>query len=284
MKLLLYLLLGTGLLFGQFEYGEILGTVHDASQGVVAGAKVTIRNLDTNVTREESTNEQGAYSFPGLRAGRYSVQTEKADFQASFTANLELRTGDHMRNDITLATGNVTQTITVDASAPLLETDTSERGEVVQGGQVRELPLNKRDYTQLVLLVPGTTFNPDQRLGGAISVNGNRTLQNDYLLDGIDNNSHATSYRGDRVDVILPSVDAVQEFRVQSNGYSAEYGHSAGAVVNVTIKNGTNQLHGAVWEFFRNDAMDAHGWTPTLGGLKPEVRFNQYGANIGGRS
>src|SRR5262249_7544395 len=128
----------------------------------------------------------------------------------------------------------------------------------------------------------GTTYNPDQRLGGAISINGNRTLQNDYLLDGIDNNSHATSFRGDRVDVMLPSVDAVQEFKVQSNGYSAEYGHSAGAVVNVTIKGGTNQFHGTGWEFFRNDDMDAHGWTPTLGGVKPKVRFNLFGANVGG--
>jgi hypothetical protein len=110
----------------------------------------------------------------------------------------------------------VSETVTVTAAAPLLQTDTSERGQVVQGTQIRELPLNKRDYTQLVLLVPGSTYNADQRLGGAISVNGNRTLQNDYLLDGIDNNSHATSYRGDRVDVILPSVDAVEEFRVQS--------------------------------------------------------------------
>jgi hypothetical protein len=282
MKTLLCLLLGTGLLFGQFEYGEILGTVRDASQGVVSGAKVTLRNLDTNVEREASTNEQGDYSFPDLRAGHYSVQSEKAGFKTSTTGNLELRTGDHLRNDILLETGNITEKITVEATEPLLETDTSERGETVEAAQIEELPLNKRDYTQLVLLVPGTTYNPDQRLGGAISVNGNRTLQNDYLLDGIDNNSHATSYRGDRVDVILPSVDAVQEFRVQSNAYSAEYGHSAGAVVNVTIKNGTNQFHGAMWEFFRNDAMDAHGWTPTIGGVKPEVRFNQYGANIGG--
>jgi hypothetical protein len=130
--------------------------------------------------------------------------------------------------------------------------------------------------------VPGSTYNADQRLGGAISINGNRTLQNDYLLDGIDNNSHATSFRGDRVDVMLPSVDAVEEFRVQSNGYSAEYGHSAGAVVNVTIKSGSNQFHGTGWEFFRNDDMDAHGWTPTLGGAKPKVRFNLFGSNIGG--
>jgi hypothetical protein len=282
MKPFACLLLGTGLLFGQFEYGEILGTVRDASQGVVSGAKVTLRNVDTNVEREGITNEQGDYSFPGLRAGRYSVQSEKMGFRTATTATLELRTGDHLRVDVALETGSITEKVTVEATTPLLETDTSERGQLVEGAQIEELPLNKRDYSQLVLLVPGTTYNPDQRLGGAISVNGNRTLQNDYLLDGVDNNSHATSYRGDRVDVILPSVDAVQEFRVQSNGYSAEYGHSAGAVVNVTIKNGTNQFHGAAWEFFRNDDLDAHGWTPTLGGVKPEVRFNLYGANIGG--
>jgi hypothetical protein len=281
MKILAFLLLGTGLLYGQFEYGEILGTVRDASQSVVSGAKVTLRNVDTNVEREAATNEQGAYSFPGLRAGRYTIETDKQGFRTA-TTDLDLRTGDHLRNDVALETGSVTETVTVTAAAPLLQTDTSERGQVVAGTQIRELPLNKRDYSQLILLSPGATYNSDQRLGGAISVNGNRTLQNDFLLDGIDNNSHATSYRGDRVDVILPSVDAVEEFRVQSNGYSAEYGHSAGAVINVTIKNGTNQLHGAAWEFFRNDDMDAHGWTPTLGGVKPKVRFNLYGANVGG--
>ena len=282
MKLIIGLLLATGLLHAQYEYGEILGTIRDASQSVVPGAKVTLRNLDTSIERSENTNEQGDYSFPGIRAGHYSVQCEKSGFRLATTANIDLRTGDHFRNDVQLETGSVSDKVNVEAATPLLETDTSERGEVVQGRQIRELPLNKRDYSQLVLLVPGTTYNPDQRLGGAISVNGNRSLQNDYLLDGIDNNSHATSYRGDRVDVILPSVDALQEFRVQSNAYSAEYGHSAGAVVNVSIKGGSNQFHGTGWEFFRNDDLDAHGWTPTLGGAKPKVRFNLYGANIGG--
>src|ERR1700726_2773020 len=108
MKTLLFLLLGAGLLFGQFEYGEILGTVRDASQGVVAGAKVTLRNLDTNVEREARTNEQGDYSFPGLRAGRYSVESEKEGFRSANTANLELRTGDHLRNDVALETGSLT--------------------------------------------------------------------------------------------------------------------------------------------------------------------------------
>jgi hypothetical protein len=270
-------------LHAQFEYAEILGTLHDSSAGVIAGAKVTLRGLDTNVQASSLTNEQGNFSFPDLRAGNYEVSAEFAGFRPAKSDALVLRVGDRLRVNLNLEPGQITEQVTVEAAvAPLLETDTSVRGQVIDSQQIEELPLNKRDYSQLVLLVPGTTYNPQQRLGGAISVNGNRTLQNDYLLDGVDNNSHATSYRGDRVDVILPSVDAVQEFKVQSNGYSAEYGHSAGAVVNVTIKNGTNQFHGTGWEFFRNNDMDAHGWTPTLGGVKPEVRFNLYGANIGG--
>src|SRR5215470_1455147 len=267
----------------QFEYAEILGTVRDSSGAVVTGAKVTIRGLLTNVQSTTNTNEQGNYSFPNLRAGTYEVSAQVMGFRPAQSDTLALRVGDRLRMDLTLEPGQVNEQVTVQAEAtPLLETDTSTRGQVIESRQIAELPLNKRDYTQLVLLAPGTTYNPDQRLGGAISVNGNRTLQNDYQLDGVDNNSHATSFRGDRVDVILPSVDAVQEFRVQSNGYSAEYGHSAGAVVNVTIKSGSNQFRGAGWEFFRNDDMDAHGWTPTLGGVKPKVRFNLFGANVGG--
>jgi hypothetical protein len=267
----------------QFEYGEILGTVRDASGAIVSGTKITVRGLNTNIQRTILTNDQGNYSFPDLRSETYEVSASAVGFRAAKSNPLLLRVGDRLRMDLTLEPGELSEQITVEAAAtPLLETDTSTRGQVIQSQQIEELPLNKRDYTQLVLLVPGTTYNPDQRLGGAISINGNRTLQNDYLLDGVDNNSHATSFRGDRVDVILPSVDAVQEFRVQSNGYSAEYGHSAGAVVNVTIKGGTDQFHGTGWEFFRNDDMDAHGWTPTLGGVKPKVRFNLYGANVGG--
>jgi Carboxypeptidase regulatory-like domain/TonB-dependent Receptor Plug Domain/TonB dependent receptor len=281
--LCVWAVIAAGPLRAQFEYGEILGTVRDASGAVVSGAKVTLTGLSTNVQTSALTNEQGNFSFPDIRGGNYSVQASFKGFRIAKSDTLLLRVGDRLRMDLTLQPGDNAETVNVEGEvAPLLETDTSTRGQVIQGQQIEELPLNKRDYTQLVLLVPGTTYNPDQRLGGAISVNGNRTLQNDYLLDGVDNNSHATSFRGDRVDVILPSVDAVQEFRVQSNGYSAEYGHSAGAVVNVTIKNGTNQFHGTGWEFFRNDDMDAHGWTPTLGGVKPKVRFNLYGVNIGG--
>jgi Carboxypeptidase regulatory-like domain len=211
--LCLWAAIAVGPLHAQFEYGEILGTVRDVSGSVVTGAKVTLTGLGTNVTSSALTNEQGNFSFPDIRGGDYSVEASFKGFRTAKSDTLLLRVGDRLRMNLTLQPGDNTETVTVQgAVAPLLDTDTSTRGQVIQSQQIEELPLNKRDYTQLVLLVPGTTYNPDQRLGGAISVNGNRTLQNDYLLDGVDNNSHATSFRGDRVDVILPSVDAVEEF------------------------------------------------------------------------
>jgi hypothetical protein len=270
-------------LFGQFEYGEISGTVRDTSTAVIAGATVKLRSLDTNLERVATTNEQGLYYFPSLRIGGYELLVEQQGFKIVKAAVPSLRVGDKLRVDFSLEPGNVSEAVTVVGEAsPLLETQTSSRGQVIGLTQIRELPLNKRDYTQLVLLAPGAQFNPRQRIGGAININGNRALQNNFLLDGVDNNSNATSFRGERVDVLRPSVDAVAEFKVQTNSYSAEYGRSAGGVVNVTIKSGGNALRGTLWEFFRNDRIDAKGWTPTVDGRKPKLRFNQFGANLGG--
>src|SRR5215831_4855970 len=178
-------------LHAQFEYGEVLGTVRDQSGAVVAGAKITLRDLDTNVERNVLTNELGNYSFPGLRAGAYQVDALLTGFRPAKSEPLALRVNDRLRFDLELTPGQINEAVTVTGeSTPLLETDTSSRGQTIQGQQIRELPLNKRDYTQLVLLAPGTTYNPAQRLGGAISINGNRSLQNNYLLDGADNNSN----------------------------------------------------------------------------------------------
>jgi len=210
------------------------------------------------------------------------VTVEHTGFRGAKASIPTLRVGDRLRIDVVLAPSEVTEEVTVLSAASLLETDTSSRGQVVSLTQIRELPLNKRDYTQLVLLAPGTAVNPRQRIGGALNINGNRALQNNFLLDGMDNNSNATSYRGERVDVIRPSVDSVAEFKVQTNSYSAEYGRSAGGVINVTIKSGSNRMTGTLWEFFRNDRLDAKGWTPTADGNKPKLRFNLFGANLGG--
>ena len=176
--LCLWTVIAAAPLHAQFEYGEILGTVRDASGAVLQHAKVTVRGLDTNVQASTLTNDQGNYSVPDLRSGRYEVSAAVAGFRPAKSDALALRVGDRLRTDLTLEPGLITGEVTVEASvAPLLETDTSTRGQVIQSQQIEELPLNKRDYTQLVLLVPGSTYNPDQRLGGAISINGNRTLQ-----------------------------------------------------------------------------------------------------------
>ncbi len=282
-KLIAFFVLSSLPLAAQFEYGEVLGVVRDSSGAVIAKAKVQIRSADTNAERSIVTNDEGVFAFAGLRIGAYKVRVEQAGFKAAETSIPALRVGDRLRIDISLQPGSINEQVTVLADAtPLLETDTSSRGQVVGLNEIRELPLNKRDYTQLVLLAPGTAVNPRQRIGGAINVNGNRSLQNNYMLDGVDNNSNATSFRGERVDVVRPSVDAVAEFKVQTNSYSAEYGRSAGGVVNVTIKSGTNGFRGTLWEFFRNDKLDAKGWTPTVDGKKPKLRFNQFGANLGG--
>ena len=271
------------LLQAQFEKAEIVGTVRDASGAVVAGVTVRIRNVDTNEGRDVVTDGQGNFAFPALNIGRYEVSASLEGFKTAVATDIALNVDNRLRIDLDLEPGAVTEQIEVIAAAPLLETDTSSRGQVIQGLQIRELPLNKRDYTQLALLVPGATREPRHRLGGAMNINGNRALQNNFLLDGADNNSNATSYRGERVDVIRPSVDAVAEFKLMTNNYSAQFGRSAGAVVNATIKNGTNKYHGTGWEFFRNDSLDAHGWTPTIpADLKRKLRFNLYGANLGG--
>ena len=224
MRLVSVFLFASMLLHAQFEYGDVVGTVRDASAAVVPGTKLTLHSVETNVERAETANDQGAYSFPSLRAGHYIVTAEQTGFRTAKTSELDLRAGDRLCVDIALETGQLSEQVTVESSIPLLETETSARGQVIQGAMIRELPLNQRDYTQLALLVPGTTFNPAQRLGGAISVNGNRTPPNTYLLDGVDNNSNAPSFRGERVDVIRPSVDALEEFKVLTNSYSAEYG------------------------------------------------------------
>ena len=149
-------------LHAQFEYGEVLGTVRDQSGAIVTTVKITLHNLDTNVERSVLSNDQGNYSFPGLRAGNYEVGATLAGFRPAKSDRLELRVSDRLRFDLELTTGQVNEAVTVAAEAPpLLETDTSSRGQTIQGQQIRELPLNKRDYTQLVLLAPGTTYDPE---------------------------------------------------------------------------------------------------------------------------
>jgi hypothetical protein len=189
--------------------------------------------------------------------------------------------------DAELQTGGIQESIEVTGAASMLETQTSSRGLVIDERKILDLPLNGRDYNQLALLspgvLPGTPRLASVNFKGVLNVNGNRTFNNVFLLDGVDNISYSNSFRGENVQLVQPSIEALQEFKIQTNAYSAEFGRSSGAVVNATIKSGTNQIRGSVYEFLRDDALDANNYfSKLLGAPKPKRKRNQFGGAAGG--
>ena len=273
--------------YAQQDTATITGEVKDASGALVPSAAITVTNIGTNITVTTSTNEEGTYTVTSLRPGDYTVTVEKTGFSKSLRSGVNLQVNQFARIDVTLQAGQVSETIEVASGAPLLETETSSRGSVIDGKKIVELPLNGRDYNQLALLSPGV-FPGTPRLAsvnfkGVLNVNGNRTFNNVFLLDGVDNISYSNSFRGENVQLVQPSIDALQEFKIQTNAYSAEFGRSSGAVVNATIKSGTNSIHGTLYEFLRNDALDANNFfSNALGAPKPVRKRNQFGVAIGG--
>ncbi len=208
-------------------------------------------------------------------------------FKQSVQSGVTLQVNQSVRLDIRMELGSTTEQVNVIATTPLLETETSGRGSVIDTQKIVELPLNGRDYNQLALLSPGVLL-PTPRLQsiefkGAFNVNGNRAFQNAFLLDGVDNTSYSNSFRGGNMQVVQPSVDALQEFKIQTNAYSAEFGRSAGALINAVIKSGTNMLHGSLYEFHRNRVLDATNFFSNgTGADKPFRLRNQFGGTIGG--
>ena len=288
-SLILFMLLCTCPIatYAQQDTATITGEVKDASGALVPGAAITVTNIGTNITVTTVTNDEGTYTVTSLRPGDYTVTVEKTGFSKSLRSGVNLQVNQFARIDITLQAGQVSETIEVASGAPLLETETSSRGSVIDQKKIVELPLNGRDYNQLALLSPGV-FPGTPRLAsvnfkGVLNVNGNRTFNNVFLLDGVDNISYSNSFRGENVQLVQPSIDALQEFKIQTNAYSAEFGRSSGAVVNATIKSGTNSIHGTLYEFLRNDALDANNFfSNALGAPKPVRKRNQFGVAIGG--
>jgi hypothetical protein len=271
--------------------GTIVGTITDPTGAVVPKALVTVRSLATNAKREVETDEEGDYNVPLLPPAVYRVTVEKLGFRRSVYANVSLDVDQTARVDVTLQVGVVNEELVVSDTVPLVQTDTSTLGQVIDRRQVHELPLNERNFLSFALLVPGGQMpsegSQNSTQGGAISVNGAREQSNNFLLDGVDNNDlYINQY------VALPSVDAIQEFKVQSGNYSAEFGRSGGAQVNVVLKGGSNQLHGSVFEFLRNRRLDAKNFfdlpecTPSSppGTCAQIPRFdrNQFGGTLGG--
>jgi len=270
-------------LLAQKDTGGIAGTVRDSSGALVVGAQITVTDLDRGTIFSTRSNQQGDYTANPLKIGRYQVTAEKAGFSKESAGPITVNVDERPAVNFTLRVGSVQETVFVSTQAPLLETETSDLGQLVSSRQAETLPLNGRNYAQLALLSAGVApSEPGSRVETSygFSSNGSRSLQNNFLLDGIDNNSNLGDVLTGQAYVIQPSVDAIEEFKVQTNSYSAEFGRGNGAILNAVIKSGTNKFHGDVYEFFRNDALDARNAFDIFG--RQPYHQNQFGATLGG--
>ena len=279
-----FLLMQSQHAFAQVDEGAITGTIVDSTGAVVPNASVTLLNNEQGITLETKSSSAGSYTFSPVRIGTYQVTATAPGFETTTQKNLVVNVGSQVEANITLGTGASSTTVTVTEAPPQLQTEESSVGQVMTERSINNLPLNGRNFTFLAQLGAGVnTAQADTRgngSSGAFTANGLRPAQNNYLLDGIDNNSNAVDFLNGTNFVILPPVDAISEFNVQTTDFSAQLGRAAGAVLNATIKSGSNSLHGTVWEFFRNDKLDAADFFERTG--KGELRFNQFGASVGG--
>ncbi len=275
---------------GQATNAAITGLLTDASSAAIPNATVTVTNSGTGVTRSVTTNDSGAYTITPLIPGLYEVKVSNAGFKTRVQANVLLETGALLKLDIQLEVGQVSERIEVTAAAPIMQTQESSVAGVVTTSQLERIPVNGRNFTRLIVMMPGTSdVSPSQSKGGQaglqmISVNGQRQQDSNYTIDGVDNNIMYMSS-----GIGAPPMDAIQEFRVATNN-SAEYGRNAGANVNLSIKSGTRDLHGSVYEYFRNDKLDANDWfrnaqpqaNASTQATRVPFRQNQYGMAVGG--
>jgi outer membrane receptor protein involved in Fe transport len=287
------LLVTQGPAHAQIAGGAILGVVKDSSGGVLPGVTVTATNLATNEASTVTTNGEGYYEFPLLPAGRYQLDAELVGFQRSRRRPLDLNAGVRQRIDLTLTLGQLSEVVEVAPSDPLVNTTSTALGVVMNQTKVEALPLNGRNFQQLVGLQAGVVNSPSSATGGrgGIEFNGSPALGNNLMLDGVDmsfgeNNGAASDASagasgGALINTI--SVEAIAEFKATGSAYSAEYGRATGGVLNVTTKSGSNRFHGTAFEFFRNDALDANSFFSNRDHLpKPPLRWNQFGGNLGG--
>lgn len=267
------------------QTGQITGRVTDQAGAVVPGVNVTVTETSTNVARSVQTNTDGYYTVPALLPGPYSVQLEHAGFKPVTRTGLQLEVGQVIRLDITLEIGSVNEQVEVTAQAPLLETETHSSGQVVGSREVTRLPLLGRDAYALGGLVPGVRASRgmndlpvDIISTASLSINGAQGNANEFLLDGAPNAAPAQNQ-----PIIYPNADSVQEFKVETSNYSAEFGRAAGGIFNVVTKAGTNQIHFSLYEFLRNDKLNANNFFANLSNQSPPpLKFNQFGGVLGG--
>jgi len=285
------ILLGTTLLgtlpgTAQVTTGTILGTVEDQTGAVLPRAKVAVRNVDTGISRTVFSDETGRYRLPQLALGSYEVQVELSGFGTEVRKGITLTVGREAVVDFRLPVGEVTQSVVVLGEAPMIQTGSSEIGGLVDDRKVRDLPLNGRDFTQLMLLQTGVvqqryvTQSPNNGSGLRFSVGGARMDYNNFLIDGTRKNDFGGTTSGSAAGVQL-GIDAIQEFRLLTHNYNAEFGQNAGGIVLAVTRSGTNELHGGTFYFHRNDAVDARNFFDPVAG-PPEFKRNQFGGSLGG--
>ena len=288
LQLLLVIALTGSCAMAQDVTASITGVVHDASGAVVPGATVRALNTGTNAEFTATTNTEGQYTIRTMPVGEYKLSVEATGFRRNETSGIRLQVNDVARVDPTLDVGGTTETVTVSTQVVSVDTDTSSLRTVVDQKRIEELPLNGRNATQLMRLVAGVTadFKADVTSGTTypgvtpVSVNGSRSNTTNYVLDGANNNDHYTNAPNP-----MPNPDALQEFSVQTNNFSAEFGRNSGAVVNAITRSGTNQVHGSAFEFVRNNAFNAANYfAPIVNGSKQSdgLKRNQFGATLGG--
>lgn len=271
----------------QVDTGAIVGQVTDSAGAVISGAKVTVREENTGITNTVTASSTGNYTISPLKLGTYTLTVEKEGFKTTQRQHIEVTIQSRLEVNIPMEVGAVTQTVQVDSTAPLLETQTAAIQQLVEERAINNLPLNGRNASFLAQISPGVTFaqNDSRNLqaSGSFTANGMMRNQNNYLLDGMDNNAAIGDLVNQSQYVVMPPPDALREFTVQTSNYSAEFGHSAGAVLNVSTKAGTNKFHGNLWEYLRNDIFDARDFFAKESlGPKPKFRQNQFGGTFGG--
>jgi hypothetical protein len=277
----------------QFDSASVLGTLRDHSGGLLVSGAVTLTNLANGTQQKVISNGQGNFEFASVKPGDYKLSAELASFKLATIDRFTVTVGARQRVDMVLEVGGTTETVTVTGAAAVLETDSSDRGEVIGEREIVGLPLNGRSYADLALLVPGVrkSILENQTLSSrdsSFNVNGQRSELNNFILDGLDNNLYGTDNQGFSNQTIQPSPDALSEFKVVTDNYSAEYGRVTGAVINASTRSGTSQFHGSAWEYLRNTSLNAVGpFVPPVNALtgktqKPVYQQNQFGGTFGG--
>ncbi|MGA2576567.1 MAG: carboxypeptidase-like regulatory domain-containing protein [Bryobacteraceae bacterium] len=274
--------------FAQRDLGTVAGTITDPTGAAIPNAKITITEVATNESSTVISSAAGEYVRPALKPGTYTVSAEAQGFRRVAQENVEVTAGDRIGVNLTLPVGNVSESIEVSANAPLLQTENTSQGADLNTSEVNQLPMGgQRVFAYLARLSPGVLVaEPGARdaQNGGFSANGVRsTGENNFLLNGVDNNVNDIDFINQTSYVIGPSLDAIGEMRILTNGYNAEYGRAAGGVIDVTLKAGTNELHGDLFEYLQNTDLDANRWENNLAGVgRPPLQQNQFGATAGG--